>query len=333
MKERGGARILVIDDEPRLRELLADAFSGEDFQVTCAASGREAVELARVKGVDLIVTDLLLDDCCGTEVVDRLRSQEGSNIPVVVITGQADPRLLSEATRIRPVELMTKPLDIDRLRRTVREELCRQEQYRLLADRNGRLRRLARKSNQDRKEAIRNLEQAATNLSETCCDLNDRITCQKVLIDYQQDLLGASTDDDVFKVFFRLVVRHSGQVYGVALVCNEETELQVVGRFGVPAPDSSNFCKLLAKPIIDAALVNPHCFMLDVGEERHMFPESIQRYLVGVSALVIPLVPAEGEMIGMVILYRKAEQPFIDEDLSMATMIAPPAARAIARND
>ena len=61
--------------------------------------------------------------------------------------------------------------------------------------------------------------------------------------------------------------------------------------------------------------------------------ESIQRYLVGVSALVVPLVPTQGEMIGMVILYRKAEQPFTDEDLSMATMIAPSAARAVARND
>ena len=47
----------------------------------------------------------------------------------------------------------------------------------------------------------------------------------------------------------------------------------------------------------------------------------------------MPLIPAPGEMIGLVVLYRKGEQPFCDSDMAMAEMIALPTALAVRRND
>ena len=58
-----------------------------------------------------------------------------------------------------------------------------------------------------------------------------------------------------------------------------------------------------------------------------------RRYLPGVSALTIPLMPTPGELIGVVLLYRKGEQPFTDSDVALAELIAAPTSLAVRRND
>jgi DNA-binding response OmpR family regulator len=327
------ANVLVVDDEPHLRELLVEVLSGDDIRVDSAASGREAIDLAGRKDVDLVVTDLVLGDCTGLDVIDRLRSSLGSELPAVVITGQGDAKNLSEASRRRPVELMTKPLDMEHLRETVRGELARRQQTFRLQRRYGRLRRLTRLINLERKRIHGKLRDTATELSSAYQSLSDQIASQTTLIDYQRDLLAARNDDDVFRSLFRLFVRRSGSVFGVAMVCDANAELQIVGRFGVPVPDNLGFCQHIIKPIQDMVLANPKCTLIDAGEQREMFDPAIQRYLVGLSVLVVPLIPCAGELIGLLVLYRKGEQPFIPADVTLAETIAPPTAVAVVRND
>jgi GAF domain-containing protein len=59
----------------------------------------------------------------------------------------------------------------------------------------------------------------------------------------------------------------------------------------------------------------------------------VTRYLPGVTILAIPLIPAPGELIGMVMLYRKGEQPFDQADIDLAAGLAHPTALAVRRND
>ena len=150
---------------------------------------------------------------------------------------------------------------------------------------------------------------------------------------YQRELLGARTDDDVFRALFRLFVTRSGPVFGVAMVCDSAAQLKTTGRFGVPQPDGLEFCRRLSQPLIDAVLSDPHCTLIDAEAESFLFDESIRRYLPGLTALAVPLIPRSGEMIGLVVLYRKGEQPFTDADVALAELIAHPTALAIQRND
>jgi DNA-binding response OmpR family regulator len=325
--------VLVVDDEPQMRELLIDALRQEDLEVCSAASGQEALELASRRPVDLVVADIFLGDCSGLEVVGRLRSARGADIPAIVITGRGDSRALSEASRIRPVELMTKPLDIDRLRKTVREELTRQADGRRRAGRTQRLRRLVRQMNRQRRQLRRELESSAADVEAAYRAQRQRLTCQQTLIEYQAHLLRAKNDDDVFKELFRAFVRRSGGLFGVAMVCNADAELRVVGRFGVPNPDPLSFCQHLAAPIVNMTLAEPRVMPFDAEEQRDLFDPAIRRYLIGVSLLTIPLLPGPGEMIGLVILYRKGEQPFTDEDIALAELIGQSTALAVERND
>jgi GAF domain-containing protein len=84
---------------------------------------------------------------------------------------------------------------------------------------------------------------------------------------------------------------------------------------------------------VDQILKTPECTLIDAWDHAELFDESIRRRLCGVSVLAVPLIPAPGELIGLGVLYRKGEQPFIDQDLALAEMISLATATAVRRND
>jgi len=332
MTRQSGARVLVVDDEPHLLELLVDVLSTADIEVTAASSGRQAIALAGKAKPDIIVADLYLGDCTGLEVIDRLRVDQ-RDLPAVVITGGRDPDCFSEASRRKPIELLTKPLDVVRLQRTVREELARQQRRRLQRRRTKRLLRLARSRNIECKSMHEHLDGTCADLVSACRTLSSQFHVQEVVLEYQRDLLSAKNDHDVFRALFRLFVSRCGPTSGVALVCDAEANLQMVGRFGVPKPDNARFCEALAKPMIETLLGEPRCTVTDAGQEAELFDPAIRKFLVGLTVLAVPLIPEPGELIGVALLYRKGEQPILDRDVALANMLSFPTALAIRRND
>jgi DNA-binding response OmpR family regulator len=325
------SRVLVIDDEPDLRELLVDALSDEHTQVSVAASGAEAIDIISAEGTDFIVTDLMLGDCSGLDVLDEVIGR-CMDIPAVLISGHGSAEAYSEASKRRPVELMNKPLDLDRLRATIREELARRRRFRAMKYRTQRLRRAANKVNRKRKYASGELESTCEHLDQACQALTGHMSFQGVLLEYQQQLIAAASDDDVFRDMFRLFARTSGPLFGVSMVVNSEAQLRIAGRFGVPEPDGMGFCERLVWPIVETVMLGPKVLVMDLSEDAETFDEPIRRYLAGVTVLAIPLMPEPGKMIGLAVLYRKGEQPFTESDLSLAGAISAPTALAIGRN-
>ena len=332
MQQSGKPRVLIVDDEPQLRELLADALSNDDIQLEIASSGKEAIELANRQTPDLVITDLCLGDTTGLELIDRLRDIS-PDMPALVITGHGNPSVFSEASRRRPVEMFNKPLDLLRLKNTIQKELSRQVVTTRAKLRAKRLRKLARNVNIQRRGMHQQLNHTTEKLSGAYREMSLRLNLHKQVMEYQKELIEAGNDDEVFRSLFNLFLRHSGSVYGMAMVCDANAELQLVGRFGVPGPDNQQFCLKLAQPVINTVLSNPRCTLIDAGDQAEQFDQSIQKYLCGVSILAIPLVPADGQMIGLVILYRKGEQPFLEGDITMAEMLVRPTALAVQRNE
>ena len=325
-------RVLIVDDEPGLRELLSDAL-GEELDVSVASNGREALASAQANQPDLLVTDFYLGDCTGLEVIDNLRRLH-PDMPAVLITGHAERASLTETSRRRPVEVFDKPLDLPRLKQAIASELARLADHQRHRDRTVRLRRLARHFKLVQKQASCRLESAGNpELASDYRKLNRQVNLQKLVMDFQRNLLQACDDDDVFKSLFGMFVHHSGPLFGAALVCDEQAQLQLIGRFGVPNPDGPKFCLSLSAPIIDTVLTNPRPTLIDATDQTDRFAPAIRRYLAGLSILAVPLVPAEGQMIGLVLLYRKGEQPFMETDVALAEMVALPTALAVQRND
>jgi two-component system phosphate regulon response regulator PhoB len=105
-----GARILVVDDEPDLVELVRLSLHRAGYQVETAATGRQALDCLRRQRPDLVILDLMLPDVSGTELCRRLRADaELAALPVIMLTAKAD-----EVDRVVGFELgaddyVTKP--------------------------------------------------------------------------------------------------------------------------------------------------------------------------------------------------------------------------------
>ncbi len=122
-EHQGGGRILVVDDEPHITELVRYNLAQEGFDVTVAHDGHEALEKARAHAPDLIILDLMLPYMDGREVCRRLRRE--SSVPILMLTAKD-----TEQDRVLGLELgaddyVTKPFSPRELVARVRAILRR----------------------------------------------------------------------------------------------------------------------------------------------------------------------------------------------------------------
>lgn len=112
----GARRVLVVDDNPLQREVLADVLEHEGYEVKLAGSGAEALAAARAAPPDVVILDLMLPDTDGATVLANLRAERApGTFRVVVTTGLRFPnvrRLLGvDAALFKPFgvrELLTE---------------------------------------------------------------------------------------------------------------------------------------------------------------------------------------------------------------------------------
>jgi signal transduction histidine kinase len=117
------ATILLVEDDPALRGLIACVLEQEGYRVLAAASGAEAEQLAAVEGtVDLLLADLALPGSSGPELASRLSAQ-GRALRVVFMSGDGDRPDLSEAGGPAPALVLWKPFTLEALSRALRRAL------------------------------------------------------------------------------------------------------------------------------------------------------------------------------------------------------------------
>ena len=123
MAETIQPHVLVVDDDPQIRELLADYLTSNELRVTVAANGQQMSSTLAEEAIDLVVLDLRLAGEDGMAIARSLRDQ--SAIPIVMLTGVKD-----EADRVMGLELgaddyLTKPFSPRELLARIRTVLRR----------------------------------------------------------------------------------------------------------------------------------------------------------------------------------------------------------------
>jgi CheY-like chemotaxis protein len=86
MEQTKSARILIIDDEVQIREMLDQMLSREGYQVVHAPNGKEGMEICRGQEVDLIITDIIMPEKDGIEMILELR-HDFPHLKVIAISG------------------------------------------------------------------------------------------------------------------------------------------------------------------------------------------------------------------------------------------------------
>lgn len=126
----GEAKLLVVDDEPNIRDLLASSLRFAGFDVVSAEDGQTAYRLATEERPDLIVLDVMLPDIDGFSVTRRLRDA-GINIPVLFLTARDDMRDKIQGLTVGGDDYVTKPFGLEevvaRIRAILRRTLGNEE--------------------------------------------------------------------------------------------------------------------------------------------------------------------------------------------------------------
>jgi two-component system KDP operon response regulator KdpE len=107
-------RVLVVDDDAAIRELLEDALHEAGYETILALDGQHALRLALVSHPDVVVLDLGLPIMSGPEFVANWREHSGDNCaPIVVMSGYPD--VMAQAQRLGARAAFAKPFDIEAL--------------------------------------------------------------------------------------------------------------------------------------------------------------------------------------------------------------------------
>ena len=125
MKKNGAeAKLLVVDDEPNIRELLSTSLRFAGFEVVSAGNGREALAAVEAHAPDLAVLDVMLPDMDGFTVTRRLRAA-GKHFPVLFLTAKDDTEDKVTGLTVGGDDYVTKPFSLDEVVARIRAVLRR----------------------------------------------------------------------------------------------------------------------------------------------------------------------------------------------------------------
>lgn len=113
--------VLIVEDDPSIRQLLRDALEQDGFEIASASDGEEAIAFAIRRRPAAVVLDMGLPLVDGVVVADRIRDKYGDQVPFIVVT--ASRRIEEAANRIRAARYLAKPFEIGDLVRAVRDAI------------------------------------------------------------------------------------------------------------------------------------------------------------------------------------------------------------------
>jgi len=141
-------KILVIDDDNWIRDVLRDFLSGKGFEVEVVNNGSTALDTFKRKGFDIVLVDLKMPGISGIEVLKSLK-QLDNDVIVIIMTGYASLETAMQAIKEGAYDYLTKPFQLEELEVAVQnacEKVVLRRQQRMFVDE---LRAIHRKKEQD----------------------------------------------------------------------------------------------------------------------------------------------------------------------------------------
>jgi DNA-binding response OmpR family regulator len=124
-------RIIVCDDEPHIVEGLRHLLKSPSREIVRTSSGREALASIRERKPDLLITDIMMPELSGLEVVGTLRAaNETKNLPIIILTAKGQAQDANMAQEVWGATVVAKPFDPRKLRElvsaTLEDQACPQ---------------------------------------------------------------------------------------------------------------------------------------------------------------------------------------------------------------
>ncbi len=113
--ERAPSRIVVVDDNPQIRDMLEDLLTEDGYEVTVAENGAEGLEAVKKVKPHLILLDIDMPDMNGVETLKRIRELD-TRVGVVMITGNNTMEMMEQCRSHGAYDYLTKPFDLEYLK-------------------------------------------------------------------------------------------------------------------------------------------------------------------------------------------------------------------------
>jgi DNA-binding response OmpR family regulator len=311
-----GATILVVEDDPRVVELLHIALGAHGFRVVSATNGDDAWRLLLDEQPDLAVLDVRLPRRSGLDLVDGIRREPGfQQLPVILVSALAETESRIAGLARGADDYLAKPFSPKELVARVRRLLARGEESKALARRQGELAAEVDRSRED----LRRLNK----------ELRKELWIKEAFVSLSQELSAARRVEDVASTFLYTLVNHLGVPGAALLVPDGNGRLTTVA---TPAYTPAEISRLSV--VEDSELIR---LVAGLGrpvrrEELERFPEMEQelRPLVAAGvALCVPLV-SRGRVVGLAVALEKlAGGPFTQAELETAQSLSSAGATAL----
>lgn len=119
-------RVLVVDDDARVRDILVDIAGAEGATIVAVGTGEKALAEIRRQAFDLVLLDLVLPDMSGINVLKEIK-RHSPQTSVAIITGYGDDPIAAEALSLGPMILLRKPFAVQDVRQVLHLTAPRQE--------------------------------------------------------------------------------------------------------------------------------------------------------------------------------------------------------------
>ncbi len=119
------SKILIVDDEPRLRNSLKTLLCTQSYEVKTCNSGDEALKYLTNDEFDLVLMDIFMEDMNGFQVIEKIKNKK-INIPVIIMTGNSSTELAVKALRMGAIDYLKKPFETEELFSSVKNFLTQQ---------------------------------------------------------------------------------------------------------------------------------------------------------------------------------------------------------------
>jgi len=127
-----GKHLLIADDEPSIRRVLQAVFARDGYTVHIAENGRKAIEIATVEPISVLITDLIMPDINGIDLIKRVHELHPSAVAIMV-TAYGTIKTAVDAIRLGAADYITKPFDVEEMRAVVARAVARASEAELAA--------------------------------------------------------------------------------------------------------------------------------------------------------------------------------------------------------
>ena len=318
-------KILVVDDEPRICQLLGELLSREGYDVDCAGSGEQALERLATVDYNMVITDLKMPGMDGFALIEEIkRTRPG--VAAIMITAYATIETAVQALRHGADDYITKPFDNGELRKVV----CRALETQSLARQNKMLAEQLRQTNEElnRQKRPAPASQPAASPEETIIALTSTVRQLEALRDVSQAIAPLLDLDKLLAACLEQVNAKLG-VQSSSIMLLDENKTHLVVRAATKAGAVGHRQRIGDQVAGWVARYKEPLLIDDIRTSRHFQPSGYSCYQ-GHAFLSVPLV-VRGRLLGVINATDRQEQPdhFTDGHLALLQMIAGQIALAV----